>query len=104
MIERGEHGLGQAVNNGVRNRTVTTSDDPGDEIGDLAARAGSFFDGRGGHAAGHDHAAEEGAHQSGDRVGVKLLIGIDLVAVFLGKLVRHAERLAVGDQHDADGR
>ena len=79
-------------------------DDPGDQIRHLGAGARAFFDRRGRHAAGGEHAAEQRAHQIRHRMGVQLLIRVHLVAVLLGKLVRHAQRLAVGHQQHAHGR
>ena len=37
-------------------------------------------------------------------MGVQLLIRVDLIAMLFGKLVRHAQRLAVGHQQHAHGR
>ncbi len=37
-------------------------------------------------------------------MGVQLLIGVNFVTVFLGKLMRHAQRFAEGDQKNAECR
>jgi hypothetical protein len=77
---------------------------PGDQVRDLTPRAGTLLDRRAGHPSGSDHASEERRDHVGDAVRPQLLVRIDLVAVLLGELLRHAQRFAEGEQEDPDGR
>ena len=104
MISAASTALGRSENSGARNSSVSRTIAPGDQGSEPGARAGVVVERAGRQAGRHGHPLEQSRPGVGDRLGQRLLVDVDLVAVLGGERAGIAGGLGEADQHQRDGR